>query len=142
MEVFRRHTDYALRAALCLAGATNPGHLSVRQISKKTEIPYPITCKLMQKLSRAGLAEGILGLHGGYALTRPPREISVLDIIHAVQGPLRLNKCIKPKKPCSRQTDCPVHTLLVNVQNDMDNRLQKTSLGDLLNSFGRPDGIA
>ena len=138
MEILRRHTDYALRAALCLAASDEQGQMSVRRISEQTDIPYPITCKLMQKLSQAGIAAGILGLHGGYALSRPPSDISVFDIIQAVQGPLQMNKCTNPSTPCPKQPDCAVHPFLAEIQNELDNRLQKTTLKDLLTGGFRP----
>ena len=134
MELLRRHTDYALRAMVCLAQPhVEQDHLSVRSISEQADIPYPIACKLMQKLSRAGIVQSVLGLNGGYALTRPPDKISVSDVIEAIQGPLQLNKCIKTDTPCPKHVDCAVHPLLVDIQHMLDSRLQNTTLEELAN---------
>lgn len=131
MEVFRRHTDYALRSVLCLA-TVYPEHLAVRSICRQAFIPYAIACKLMQKLSRAEIVVGIRGLHGGYTLSHSAEYINVLQVIQAIQGPIRLNKCIKSKKNCPRQDSCVVGGFMVEVQQLLDSKLEKTTLQDLL----------
>ena len=107
MDIIRRNTDYALRAAVALAehyGTT----LSAGKISAIEQIPYQLTCKIMQRLHKTGLVKSTMGPKGGFTLSKDPGKITLSQITQATQGPLCLSRCLSHTKICSRQNTCAV----------------------------------
>jgi Rrf2 family protein len=139
MDILRRNTDYALRLVVHLAQGHGNGPLSTRTVAKAEEVPYQLACKLMQKLHAAGLVESNMGPTGGFALGRPPGEIAILDVIEAIQGPLRLNRCLLGDELCSRQGECPVRAKMRHLQKQMDDYLASVTLAELVQNRGPAD---
>lgn len=80
-----------------------------RRVAREMEIPDQFLGKIAQSLSRAGIIEISQGPRGGYRLTRAPGEISLLEVIEAVQGRLYLNQCLMRADSCGRSPYCAVH---------------------------------
>ena len=100
-------TDYAMVVLIDIACAD--GRRSAHQVSDHTGIPLPTVAKLMKSLNKAGLVASQRGATGGYALGRQPREISVADVIEAVEGPIALTACADTSdETCSMQSSCLV----------------------------------
>ena len=87
-----RMTDYALVAMAVLAKRA-PENISVRVIAESVGLPVPAMTKVMRLLLHGGLVESTRGAYGGYGLTKPPEEISLVDLIEAIEGPFRLTVC-------------------------------------------------
>lgn len=133
MDIIRRNTDYALRAMVYLAEHYNSQKAcSSRQVSKNEDIPYMLACKLMQKLHQGGLVTSSMGKKGGFSITQSPDKIPLLAIIQAVQGPLKLNRCLLGENACAREPFCPISKKLANLQNHIDDSLGKITLTDFL----------
>lgn len=107
MEITRR-TDYAIRLMLALAEAGG-GPVSVRELAEKQQVPYAFARGIQRDLVAAHLAETKRGATGGLCLARPAIEISLLDIIEAVEGPIALNMCTADPDWCQRMGACSVH---------------------------------
>lgn len=137
MDVLRRNTDYALRAMVHLAGCRGRKPVSTRQIASKEDISYQLACKLMQKLHNAGLIESTMGAKGGFRLNREPSEINLLEVIRAVQGPIKLNRCLSKEYECARREGCPVRKKLIELQVKMDEYLSGVTLNNLLDGKKR-----
>ena len=108
-------TDYATVVLIDIARADTVR--STQRIAERTGIPLPTVAKLMKSLNRAGLVASTRGAGGGYALGRPPAEISVADVIQAVEGPIALTSCVdQGKHDCGMELGCHVkpHWPLVN----------------------------
>lgn len=131
MDILRRNTDYALRLAVNLARHHGDGAVATRMLAEDEDVSYQLACKLMQKLHGAGLVQSDMGPRGGYRLSRSPEEIAILDVIEAVQGPLRLNRCLLRDGLCSRQGSCPVREKMQQLQEQMDGYLGSVTLGEL-----------
>ena len=100
-------TDYAMVVLIDIACAD--GRRSAHQVSDHPGIPLPTVAKLMKSLNKAGLVASQRGATGGYALGRQPREISVADVIEAVEGPIALTACADTSdETCSMQSSCLV----------------------------------
>lgn len=84
--------EYALRAVVCL-GAENGRPMTTQAIAEKTRVPASYLSKVLQGLGRAELVESRRGLHGGFVLTRPLDELTVLDVINAVDPLKRIERC-------------------------------------------------
>lgn len=83
--IFTRRSDYGLRAAMELAAAYGRGPQSARNIAQRGNLPEPFARKLLQDLSRAGLATSTRGRNGGYALARSPRRVTVRETLEAFE---------------------------------------------------------
>lgn len=106
--------DYAVVIMTAAARRTSLGgdsaRLSATELAEETGVPLPTAQKLMQQLSRAGLLGGQRGAGGGYALARGIGEISLADIIEAVEGPFELTQCSGHDgiSPCALDSRCRV----------------------------------
>ena len=136
MDILRRNTDYALRLAVNLAHHYGDGAVSTRVLSDEEDVSYQLACKLMQKLHGAGLVESDMGSKGGFRLGRSPEEVPILEVIEAIQGPLRLNRCVLGDGACDRQGTCPIRAKIGMLQKQMDQYLGSVTLGELAQTRG------
>jgi FeS assembly SUF system regulator len=109
--------DYAV--VLMTAAARYPAgaRLSATELSGATGLPLPTTQKLMGQLAACGLLNSVRGAGGGFTLSRPAGEITLADIVEAVEGPIALTSCVETgKHDCGMETSCAVrpHWGLVN----------------------------
>jgi FeS assembly SUF system regulator len=99
-------TDYAI--VLLAHLARSGGTLTAQELSERSRIPAPTVSKLFKELSHAGLVLSQRGRHGGYGLARPAEQISVAQIVEAIEGPIAITDCSGPGKgPCQIQDICP-----------------------------------
>jgi Rrf2 family iron-sulfur cluster assembly transcriptional regulator len=138
LSLLRQNTDYALRVMVHLAhNETNDSCISARTLAKEQDISYQFACKILQQLHEAKLVESTMGPKGGYRLSRPAEEITMRDVIEAVQGPVDLNRCLKGLDTCPRQPICPVTEKLAVLQGQIEDYLEQITLAQL-NATGRP----
>ena len=108
------------------------GHVaSLRDICRAQEIPETFLAKILQSLSHAGLAISQRGARGGFALARPASEISMRDVVEAVDGPIALNPCVLWPEDCSRSDECQVHVAWVEAQERLMTVLDGVTLQSL-----------
>ncbi len=117
-----------MRAMVHLACNGGDTAVSTRTIAEKEDISYQLACKLMQRLSGAGLVKSSMGPRGGFTLGRAPEKINLLEIIEAVQGPVSVNRCLVEGQGCERQPECPVSGTLEQLQKHIESFLTKTTL--------------
>jgi Rrf2 family protein len=127
-----RQTEYAIRTMLELARAPQDEFVSTRFISEQQDIPEDFLKKTLKLLVLAGLINTQRGVKGGIALARPAGEITLVDIIEAVEGNIALNVCLASGYNCPNQPGCPVSRNLARAQQAMLNELRKESLEDML----------
>ncbi len=132
MDILRRNTDYALRLMVSLAKRGEDLLVGTRALAKEQDVPYQLACKLMQQLHGAKLVESVMGPKGGFRLGRTAAEISLLDMVRVIQGPLSLNRCLLNDACCPRKDGCPVRARMSELQSRMDEYLGSVSLADLL----------
>lgn len=131
MDILRRNTDYALRMVVNLARNLEEGPQSTRSVAAEEDVPYQLACKIMQRLARAGFVESCMGARGGYRLTKKPSEVSLLEVIEAIQGSLRLNRCLLTPDGCPRKKTCPVGAKLEGLQRELNEYLGGITLDEL-----------
>lgn len=127
LELTRR-ADYAIRAVLALARATHAEPQSVRRIAAEQRVPVAFLPQVMRDLVRAGLVEGTIGRNGGYRLAKPSTEISLLDVVQAVEGDHHPRVCILRGGPCAVDGVCDVHAVFAAAKDDVVHRLRATSV--------------
>ena len=131
---FSRTTDYGLRAALEIARAAE-GQLVTRQaIAQATGAPVSVIAQPLAALVRAGLLGARAGPHGGYRLARPAAEVSIHEVVIALEGEARPERCVLHEGACSRQEACPFHAVLEAAQQRFLDTLRATTLADVLAS--------
>jgi len=111
--------EYAIRGILHLAMnySEKGDRISIiEEISKAQDVPEAYLAKILQSLVRKGFVKSFKGQKGGFALARPPKSISLLDVIEAMEGPLSLNYCLIYAGYCDREDYCPVHDAWAEAQ--------------------------
>jgi Rrf2 family iron-sulfur cluster assembly transcriptional regulator len=128
-----RKGDYAVRAALCLAKASDTNHyVKIREVAAAMDLPAGYTPHVLKLLAYAGLAEARAGREGGYRLVRPSAEISLLDVVEAAEGGFALERCILRGGPCHWEQACAVHPAWSAAIQACRDSLSATSLADLV----------
>jgi Rrf2 family protein len=134
MNILRQNTDYALRAMVNLARNYDNGAVSARVLAEQEDVSYQFACKILQQLHNAKLVESRMGPKGGFALSRPPEEIELLNVIEAIQGPIKINKCFLGANSCPRRPQCAVSGKLVELQEYIEGYLRGITLAEFLKS--------
>lgn len=119
-----RETDYAIRCVYYLAGKKG-GVTMVDEIARKMDTPKSFLAKILQKLARAGIVESFRGVKGGFRLAMSPKQISLLDVIEAIQGPVVMNICALDKKMCRLSDSCSIHPVWVDIRRRVEKLLRK-----------------
>lgn len=132
--------EYALRAVVFLAASEGPQVTA--DIARTTKVPAGYLAKVLQALGRSGLVKSQRGLHGGFILTRPPEEISVLAVINAVDPMQRIHSC-PLGLPQHGVNLCPLHRKLDDAMALVERTFGEHSIADLLSepSSSRPVGL-
>lgn len=130
MELTKRG-DYAVRAMLALARAPRDRRTSVRRIAEEMSIPVRFLPQVMGDLVAAELVEATTGRSGGYRLARPATEITLLDVVEAVEGDSRRRTCVLRGGPCGLDGHCDVHDVFFAAQDAMLGTLAAATLADL-----------
>ncbi len=100
-----------------------------------TRIPEPTASKILKLLARAGLLESQRGINGGFALARDPGEISVAEIVTAVDGPIALTECQEADGACSFEETCPTRGNWHKINSAVHRALDEISLADMTAPF-------
>lgn len=126
-----REGDYAVRSVLFLARQPYKKVSFVTEISEEYNIPRSFLAKILQKLVKSKIVRSYRGVKGGFSLARQAKDISVLDVLEAVEGKLALNLCIVDKKKCDFSRQCPVHSVWGQAQAKVVDVLKKSNFDEL-----------
>lgn len=123
-------TDYA--TGLMTQLAHQPGRwVSARQLAVELSLPAPTVARLLKLLGRAGLVLSQRGKGGGYGLARPAREISVAEVIAAIEGPVALTECALGDGRCNLERDCATRANWRVISQAVQVALEAVSLADM-----------
>ena len=126
-----KKADYALLALRHMAAhADRPAH-SARELAEAYDIPAELLAKVLQSLVRAGLLASHQGIHGGYGLSRSSDQISVADVIQAIDGPLTVTACSDTDHSCDQYAKCNIRDPLWRIKDRIISALSATSVSDL-----------
>lgn len=125
-----RETDYAIRCVYYLAGGKGEVTM-VEEIARKMDTPKSFLAKILQKLARANIVKSYRGVKGGFRLARRPKEISLLDVIEAIQGPVAMNICALDDKLCRFSSSCAIHPVWIDVRKQVEKVLRKRNFASL-----------
>jgi Rrf2 family protein len=122
-----RQADYALRAMLYLSKLEPTQRAATSAIADSKKIPPSFLAKIISQLSIAGLIHTSRGARGGVTLARAPKDISVLEVVEAIDGPISLNECTLSPEGCPFSDECPIHDLWCGTQSELIEKLRKTT---------------
>lgn len=127
-------TEYALRATICLA-YSREGLVSTSDLAEVTKVPMNYLAKVLQLLARSGIVSGRRGVGGGYKLTREPGEISMLDVINAIDPIERIGSC-PLGLPNHSGALCPLHRKLDEAVAMLIKQFSGISMADMIGELG------
>jgi Rrf2 family protein len=126
-----KKADYALMAMKHLALRGERGASSAREIAEQYGIPIELMAKVLQRLVRRGLLLSQQGTRGGYQLARVPGEISVADVIQAIEGPVTVTACSTDDGQCDQYSKCNVRDPLFKVRARILSALGECTIAEL-----------
>ena len=132
MPFISRGAEYAIRAMLDVAATEGRAQATTKEVAAHQGIPKVFLPKIVQRLVQAGLLRAHRGPAGGIALSRPPDQINMRQIIEAMDGPIALNTCLLLPGECPRESICPIHEIWVKTQDDLLSGLERITLSKLV----------
>lgn len=129
--MIRRDTDYAIRALVHLA-TKEKEVVPVAEVAAAEDVPVEFLRKLLQRCARAGLVKPHRGPRGGFSLAKLPREITVLEVLEVLQGPVAVNRCLLGKEDaCPRSPTCPLRRRWLEIGREVADFMREVTLEDL-----------
>lgn len=126
-----RAADYGVRVMIHMAGLPPGARASHSELAEAAECPQPFLAKVLQRLTRAGMIVSHRGSVGGVELREAHRCASLLEVVEAIEGPLRLNLCLETAQSCTRRLWCPAHAVWAEGQAALTNVLRSASIDEL-----------
>ena len=131
-----RAGEYAIIGLLYLAKQPAERMVMIDEISEAEDVPKSFLAKIFQSLAKAGLVRSNRGAGGGFSLTRPPGEITLLQVLQCVEGVFALQKCVTDDPECvvstTRMSTCTLCAVFTEAQNRVNELFARTTLSDLL----------
>lgn len=125
-----RQADYAIRCIAYLA--RNNGVSMVDKIAEEMCIPKSFLAKILQKLVKAKMVKSKRGNKGGFELLKRPHEISLYDVIYAIDGPVAINQCAVDSRICRMSATCRVHPIWVEIRKQTEQILKTKTFADFM----------
>jgi Rrf2 family protein len=128
---FTKRADYGLMAIHYIAVNEALGPVSAKRIADEFRIPPELLAKIMQRLAKKRLIASQNGPKGGYVLARRPTEISVGDVIRALEGPVNIVSCLEASSDCPQMAHCNLRRPVQKIQAAISQVLDTMSLSEL-----------
>jgi Rrf2 family protein len=128
---FTKRADYGLMAIHYIALHEEFGAVSAKRVAEQFHIPAELLAKILQKLAKRGLIVSHNGPKGGYVLGRPPAEITVGDVIRALEGPISIVSCLEEQSDCPQMSRCNLRRPVQKLQAAISELLDTMSLTEL-----------
>jgi Rrf2 family protein len=135
-----RKADYGLISLKHLAQAR--GSASAKEIADRYGIPLPLLAKVLQRLARSGFLQSEHGTNGGYRLSRDPHQITTLEVIRSIDGPVFLTSCFTEEHDCGLTARCNIREPLRKVHESIQLLLQNITIADLCDEEEQSAGPA
>ena len=132
-----RATNYAVRALVAVAKNGSVRRSDLHTLAREMGAPSAFLGKVLQRLKHAGLLEGVRGAHGGYVLARPAGEITIRDVVEAMEGRTALSACLSREdrpgtKPCPRVRTCGARKPWSRLEDRLNRVLESETIGRLV----------
>ena len=127
-----QEADYALRIVDYLSGIGENGKCDAKSIADDNHIPQRFAVKILRKLNIDGITKSYRGAYGGYTVNKNPKDITFLEVIECIDGPMCINKCISDPCNCNdeRNGNCVTRRKLYKVNSMICEMLKDSNFGD------------
>jgi FeS assembly SUF system regulator len=125
-----KQTDYGIVLLTHLAAHAERQY-AAPELAAEARLPLPMVSKILKLLARDGLLASHRGVKGGYSLARPAEEISMAEIIAALEGPIAITECISVESDCSHEALCPVSANWRRINEAVRTALEGVSLAEM-----------
>ena len=132
MKLITRDTDYAIRAVMYISESREK-LVSAADIQQELDLPKPFLRKILQMLQKAGILNSVKGNKGGFALARPAKKITLVDLMEVFQGEISLTDCLLQKSTCPQIKKCHIRKKIKGVEGLMVSELKGITIDSLLN---------
>jgi Rrf2 family protein len=126
-----RHTDYAARLVLHLASLAENKLVTIAQVAEERMLPVAFVRRLIGPLSSAGILTTVVGAGGGIRLGRPASEITLLDLVNAMEGGIAMNHCVDSLQSCPLANRCPVQGAWASATRTLEENLSSVTFETL-----------
>lgn len=126
-----RAADYAVRVMIHLASLPPGTRVQRNDLAEATAVPESFMSKVLQALVRARFVSSRRGVDGGFELMVPAEQVSLLNVVEAIEGPIQLNFCLGSGENCERQKTCAAHFVWAEAQAAMVAVLKKATIANL-----------
>lgn len=125
---------YGVRAVFEIALHYGKGPITIKEIADRQGISFSYLEQILHRLGKAGVIESVRGPAGGYLLARKPSDLTIGDIVRALEGPIALSHCLEPGESgdCNQAEDCVARMVWVKVGAKIEEALDSISFNDLL----------
>jgi Rrf2 family protein len=127
-----RAVEYGVQGLMALARHALGTVVMIDEVSREENIPKSFLAKIFQNLAKAGIVKSVRGTGGGFALCKSPEEITVLDVIQAIEGPIALQRCLEIGGSCEQMETCALCALLSEAQDRLKETFAATTLAVLM----------
>jgi len=134
--IYSRSAEYAIRALVRMADLEDGEYALVKDIAAESDIPQHFLSKILQDLARDGVLKSSKGPGGGFRLSGAAKNISMMQIVEAIDGAGRYDRCPAGCAECNDRAMCGFHDSWMPLRSRIVDYLQGTSVADLRNAFG------
>lgn len=128
---------YGLRILMDLAIHQSEKPRLIRDIAKSQQISEKYISRLVIALRKAGMVRSVRGVNGGFHIAMKPENITLLDVIEVMEGPLSIVDCVSTPKRCGHSQNCAPREIWCKLNDDIRALMRRTTLADILASYDR-----
>ena len=128
---------YGLRILMDLAIHQSEKPRLIRDIAKSQQISEKYISRLVIALRKAGMIRSVRGVNGGFHIAMKPEDITLLDVIEVMEGPLSIVDCVSAPKKCAHSANCAPREIWGKLNEDIRGLMRQTTLADILASYDR-----
>lgn len=133
--IYSRSAEYAIRAFVYLAQVPEGRYAMVKNIAEESEIPTHFLAKILQQLARKGFLRSSKGPTGGFALRKSPDDITLLEIVDAIDGLAEYERCPSGMTECNDEAPCGMHESWKELRSRIIGYLEGTTISDVARSL-------
>jgi len=131
MMKLSKKTEYGIWALRYISSLEAGRVATVREIAEQYQIPQQLLAKILQELTKTGIIRSVQGAYGGYVLNLAARDVSLADIVQAIEGPIRLTECEDEEHNCDRAEICDLKETFGPIQKQLVSYFKNITLADL-----------
>ena len=133
--IYSRSTQYAIQAFVNLAQVPEGKYAMVKNIAAQESIPAHFLAKILQQLARKGLLRSSKGPTGGFCLRASPKDISIIQLVEALDGLTDYQRCVSGLAECNDDAPCGMHDSWKTLRSSIMDYLEQTTIADLVTAL-------